>query len=59
MMTRRHFEAIAATLRNARGPYRNGIINQLAEDFADFCEGESGNFNRQKFIQATKLETPK
>lgn len=58
-MTRRHFEAIAAKLRNARGPYRNGVIDQLAEDFADFCEGENPDFDREKFIQATKLETPK
>jgi hypothetical protein len=54
MLTRKHFEAVALILKDNRGPYKQGVINKMSEDFADYFEGESHIFDRERFIQATK-----
>jgi hypothetical protein len=55
MMTRKHFEAIAAMLV----PYTNMTetpvilaVDSLITKLADFCAQENPNFNRSKFLVA-------
>ena len=53
-LTRKHFEAVARILKDNRGPYKQGVINTMSEDFADYFKRENRNFDRERFIQATK-----
>ena len=60
MFTKQHFEAIADIIKSAQTKYRgctaNELYNYIAEDFADYLEGQNERFNRDKFYQACGLE---
>jgi len=61
-MTKKHSEAIAKIFNNARDKYRlSGEALQyhkyILEDFADMMEGETPNFDRDRFFAACGLES--
>ena len=69
-MSRKHFEAIAATLRDARitptdseiSPFDEGFnegslaaSSKIARGLADYFATENPNFDRQRFLKACGL----
>lgn len=61
MMTRKHFEKVAAILnkRYRADKYRQFIISELAAEFAEFFKSENPQFNKEKFMDAVVDETKK
>lgn len=49
-MTRRHFNAIAATLNDHKNDTSDW--RDLCVAFANLCSAENANFNRDRFINA-------
>jgi len=56
IMTRKHFEAIAKTVRDvaavADTPEARAAVVLMAERLADDFAGFNSNFNRRRFLQA-------
>ena len=62
-MTRRDFELIAGTLKDARwpadklgAPTHNGAVDAVARDFAGRLRSTNPNFNRARFLTACGVE---
>ncbi len=55
-MKRRHFIAIAKILREYHKSVEMGWSYDIAEAFADLCEAENPQFNREKFLTACIFE---
>lgn len=58
-MTRKHFEALAAVLRDARSyvdrvqPSAEQTVDYIARSLALACEGTNPHFDRGRFLTAT------
>lgn len=59
MMTRKHFEAIAAAVLEVRDVPRihytsleREILDTMADKLADVCAGSNGRFDRGRFLRA-------
>lgn len=52
-MTRKHFIALARICKENKE--RPMTPEELAEEIADFCRSENGNFDRQRFLTACGL----
>jgi hypothetical protein len=62
-MTRKHFEAIARTIRELPeifdAPHRVDRLSlreKIATEFADLCAGYNGRFDRERFMEACRNE---
>lgn len=51
-MTRKHFEAIAAIIKDNTSYCDNGIPAQIADELATFFEKENIHFDRARFLVA-------
>ena len=51
-MTRKHFILIANILKNYHKSVRMGWTYDINEAFADLCESENPQFDREKFLSA-------
>jgi hypothetical protein len=53
-LSRKHFNALAAIVAGYAIPNGSGSVGveKLASDLADFCAGENGRFNRERFMVA-------
>ena len=58
MLTRKHFEAIAEIIRSDKGMYEDGenMRQLIARELASLCEQENPNFDRQRFLDACKVQ---
>jgi hypothetical protein len=59
MMTRKHFEAIAAAVKEVRDVPRihytrleKEILDRMSGKLADVCAGSNGNFDKGRFLRA-------
>lgn len=56
-MTKKHFEAIAKILRKwGEGRMEPNKWIALVNDFADLCQAENPNFDRDRFKRACTFE---
>jgi hypothetical protein len=55
-MSRKHFIALAATLRAAQPDMSPDAYMRLVTAMALLCEAQSSTFNRQRFVDACYLE---
>lgn len=60
-MTRKNFEAIAASVQDVReqcsdAPETTWAINEIASNLADTCAAENPNFDRERFMAACGVE---
>lgn len=53
-MSRKDYELIAGVIANSQGLTRGGIMDTLAERFADELAKENPRFDRAKFLKACK-----
>lgn len=65
-MTRKHFEALAAAVRNARWKfyspgdpdsyvYATLVLDYMANQLADVCAASNGSFDRERFLTACDI----
>lgn len=54
-MTRKHFILIANLLRRFHESEANGWGYNIDEAFADLCNAENTQFNREKFLKACEV----
>lgn len=55
-MSRKDYELIAGVISNSQGLTRGGIMDTLAERFADELAKENPRFDRAKFLKACKVQ---
>lgn len=63
MLTRKHFEALAAIIRRENEKLDNGqqadprtTLNVIANKLADLCASENPNFDRDRFGRACSAQ---
>lgn len=58
MMTKKHFEVVAAILRNTYTDESEGerVIRDIANDLADYFASENPNFKREHFLAAANAK---
>lgn len=58
MMTRKHFNEIAAILKYNSDKTHPAIFSKMVLDFAEMCAKENSNFNVNKFYEASGYHVP-
>jgi len=54
-MTKKHFIALAAYMRNTRKSLARNVYIVLCHDMAELCANYNPDFNRDKFLEACGL----
>jgi len=55
-MTRKHFQAIADTIKGLRHELSKEDADKIAKEFARMCKGFNGRFDEGRFLQACELD---